>query len=144
MVTHLTVLGRVSQRPPSQLKPLYGNSVSAGFPSPADDYIDRDLDLNEHLIEHPAATYFVRASGNSMIGAGIRDGDLLLVDRAVSPQDGSVVIAVLFGELTVKRIRMRQNQLLLEPDNNAYPAIPVGPEMEFQVWGVCRYVIHAL
>ena len=124
--------------------PLYFTGVSAGFPSPADDYIDQDLDLNEHLIEHPAATYFVRACGNSMIGAGIHDGDLLIVDRAVEPQNGSIVIAVLCGDLTVKRLRIQNGRLLLEPDNNAYPPIEVVPEMDFQVWGVCRHVIHTL
>jgi DNA polymerase V len=98
----------------------YNSNVPAGFPSPADDYIEDSLDLNEHLIHHPAATFFVHASGNSMVNAGILDGDLLIVDRSLSPQDGDIVIAVLFGELMVKRIRTRLGQLLLEPDNAAY------------------------
>jgi DNA polymerase V len=122
----------------------YGSNVPAGFPSPADDYIEDSLDLNEHLIHHPSATFFVRASGNSMINAGIFDGDLLIVDRALSPQDGDIVIAVLFGELTVKRIRKRHDQLLLEPDNAAYPAIEVPPDANFQVWGVVAYAIHRM
>lgn len=122
----------------------YGANVPAGFPSPADDYIEGHLDLNEHLIHHPAATFFVRASGHSMVNAGIFDGDLLIVDRALSPQDGDIVIAVLFGELTVKRIRKRQDQLLLEPDNAAYPAIEVPPEANFQVWGVVAHAIHRM
>jgi DNA polymerase V len=124
--------------------PLFGTSVAAGFPSPADDYVERALDLNEHLIEHPAATYCVRASGNSMIGGGIHDGDLLIVDRAVEPRDGCIAIAVVDGELTVKRIRRQGERILLMPDNRNYPAIEVGAEADFLVWGVCRFVIHAL
>lgn len=122
----------------------YGSNVPAGFPSPADDYIEDSLDLNEHLIHHPSATFFVRASGNSMVNGGIFDGDLLIVDRALSPQDGDIVIAVLFGELTVKRIRTRQGEVLLEPDNAAYTAIQVPLEANFQVWGVVTNAIHRM
>jgi DNA polymerase V len=122
--------------------PLYGSAVQAGFPSPADDYVESQLDLNEHLIRHPAATFFVRASGQSMRDAGIADGDLLIVDRALDPRDGDIVIAVLLGELTVKRIRRRDGRLLLEPDNAAYPAIDVPPDVGFSVWGVVTFAIH--
>lgn len=124
--------------------PLYGSAVTAGFPSPADDYIEGQLDLGEYLVRHPAATFFVRASGHSMIYAGIHDGDLLIVDRAIPPRDGDVVIAALYGELTVKRIRRRGGRLLLEPDNGAYPAIEVPPEADLQVWGVVTNAIHPL
>lgn len=124
--------------------PLYSSAIKAGFPSPADDYIESRLDLNEHLIRHPSATFFVRASGDSMVKAGIGDGDLMIVDRAVSPQDGDVVIAVLYGDLTVKRIRKRHNRLLLEPDNGAYPAIEVPPDANLQVWGVVTHSIHRM
>ena len=122
----------------------YGARVPAGFPSPAEDFIEDHLDLNEHLIHHPAATFFVRASGQSMVNAGIFDGDLLIVDRALSPQDGDIVIAVLFGELTVKRIRKRRDRLLLEPENAVYPVIEVPQEADFQVWGVVTNAIHRL
>ncbi|MBN1556302.1 MAG: translesion error-prone DNA polymerase V autoproteolytic subunit [Phycisphaerae bacterium] len=124
--------------------PLYASTVEAGFPSPADDYIETHLDLNEHLIRHPAATFFVRAGGDSMRDAGIFDGDLMIVDRALSPRDGAIVIAVLYGELTVKRIRRRTGRLLLEPDNSAYPAIDVPAEADFAVWGVVTHAIHAM
>ena len=144
MSTKASNLGRMHPAPLRYSAPLYFAGVPAGFPSPADDYVDRDLDLNEHLIAHPAATYFVRASGNSMSGAGIHDGDLLIVDRAVEPKDGSIVIAVICGDLTVKRLHFCDGRLLLEPDNNAYSPIEVAPEMDFQVWGVCRHVIHTL
>ena len=124
--------------------PLFSARVEAGFPSPAEDYIDCNLDLNEYLIRHPAATYFVRVSGDSMTGAGIHDGDLLIVDRAPEPTDGDVVIAALFGELTLKRIRKRGGKILLVPDNDEYPTIEVDEEADFQIWGVCKYVIHLL
>lgn len=124
--------------------PLFTVRVEAGFPSPAEDYIDCNLDLNEYLIRHPAATYFVRVSGDSMTGAGIHDGDLLIVDRAADPADGDVVIAALLGELTLKRIRRRGGKVLLVPDNRAYPPIEVGEEDEFRIWGVCKHVIHSL
>ena len=118
--------------------------VPAGFPSPADDYIDCHLDLHEHLIEHPAATFYVRASGDSMVGAGIHDGDLLIVDRAVEPRDGHIVIAVVHGELTVKRLRRRQGRLYLVSDGNAHPPLAITEEMDLLIWGVCRHVIHGL
>ena len=124
--------------------PLVSARVEAGFPSPAEDYIDCNLDLNEYLIRNPAATYFVRVSGDSMTGAGIHDGDLLIVDRAAEPRDGDIVIAALLGELTLKRIRKRDGKVLLVPDNHAYPPIEVGEEDEFQIWGVCKHVIHSL
>jgi DNA polymerase V len=125
-------------------RPLFLASVSAGFPSPAEDYIEGRLDLNRHLIKHPAATFFVRVAGDSMIGAGIHPGDILVVDRALEPQDSNVVIAVIDGELTVKRISQRQGKLFLVPDNQAYEPLEILEEMEFEVWGVVTSVIHNL
>ena len=119
-------------------------SVSAGFPSPADDYIEGKLDLNEYLIKHPAATFFLRAAGDSMIEAGIHHGDILIVDRAIEPVDNNVVIAVVDGELTVKRIRKSGNGLLLMPDNRDYEPIKVTEEMNVEIWGVVTNVIHSL
>lgn len=101
--------------------PLVVSSVSAGFPSPADDYIEGRLDLNQHLIRHPAATFFVRVDGDSMIDAGIHPGDILIVDRALEPKDRNVVIANINGELTVKRIRIKYKKILLMPENENYP-----------------------
>lgn len=125
-------------------RPLFLASVSAGFPSPAEDYIEGRLDLNRHLIKHPAATFFVRVAGDSMIGAGIHPGDILVVDRALEPQDSNVVIAVIDGELTVKRISQRHGKLFLVPDNQAYEPLEILEEMEFEVWGVVTCVIHSL
>ena len=125
-------------------RPLFLASVSAGFPSPAEDYIEGRLDLNRHLIKHPAATFFVRVAGDSMIDAGIHPGDILVVDRALEPQDSNVVIAVIDGELTVKRISQRHGKLFLMPDNEAYQPLEILAEMEFEVWGVVTSVIHSL
>ena len=124
--------------------PLYGAAVAAGFPSPAEDYIEARLDLNELLVQHPVATFFVRVEGDSMLGAGIHPGDLLVVDRAVEASDGAVVVAVLDGEFTVKRIRKAADGLYLLPENGAYPALKIDPAREFQVWGVVTHVIHAV
>ena len=124
--------------------PLFLERVSAGFPSPADDYMEDRLDLNRYLVKHPAATFFVRASGDSMIGAGIHSGDILVVDRSLESGNNSVVIAVINGELTVKRITKSRGKLFLLPDNESYRPIEIRDGMEFEVWGVVTTVIHAL
>ena len=125
-------------------RPLFVASVSAGFPSPADDYIEGKLDLNTHLIKHPAATFFVRVEGESMIDAGIHPGDILIVDRALEPFDNNVVIALINSELTVKRIRKVDNKLFLIADNSQYEPIQIQEEMDFEIWGVVTNVIHSL
>ena len=122
--------------------PLYLATVPAGFPSPAEDYIDKKLDLNEQLIKHPSATFFVRVEGDSMRDAGIGSGDILVVDRAVEPQNGHIVIAALDGELTVKRLRRQDGRLFLMPDNPEYAPVEISPEASFEVWGVVTYIIH--
>ncbi len=124
--------------------PLYAARVAAGFPSPADDYIEGKLDLNEHLVKHPAATFFVRVEGDSMIGAGIHSGDILVVDRSLKPCHGKIVIAVLNGELTVKRLEQRKGVLRLLPENNSYPIVEITDAMDFTIWGVVTNAIHAL
>jgi DNA polymerase V len=122
--------------------PLFSCSVSAGFPSPADDHMDCKLDLNEHLIKHPSATFFARASGDSMEGAGIYDGDLLIVDRSLDPINGKIVIAVLNGELTVKRYVAQGDEAFLWPENNKYKPIKITQDSEVLIWGVVTNVIH--
>lgn len=128
----------------SHPRPLFLVSVSAGFPSPADDYLDGQLDLNQHLIKHPAATFFIRVSGDSMLGAGIHSGDLLIVDRSLEAAPNRVVIAVVNGELTVKRICQQDGGLFLMPDNGAYPPLRIQPTTDFEIWGVVTSVIHPL
>ena len=127
-----------------QVWPLFESRVPAGFPSPAADYEEDRLDLNRYLIKHPAATFFVRAVGDSMIGAGIHCGDLLIVDRSLEPKDKSVVIAVIDGELTVKRIRIEKKKITLEPENKSYSIRRITEDTDFQVWGVVTNVIHPL
>ncbi len=124
--------------------PLFLVPVAAGFPSPAEDYIEGKLDLNKHLVEHPAATFFVRAAGDSMIGAGIHPGDILVVDRSMEPADRKIIIAAVDGELTVKRIRLIEDRVLLVPENRNYCPLSVEKDMDFEVWGVVTNVIHAL
>lgn len=125
--------------------PLFASRVAAGFASPADDYIETPLDLNQYLIQHPAATFFLRVEGDSMLGAGIHDGDLLVVDRSLEAKDGKVVIAALNGELTVKRLQMREaGGISLLPENPDYPEIKVTAETDLVIWGVVSNVIHPL
>ncbi|MDA1089308.1 MAG: translesion error-prone DNA polymerase V autoproteolytic subunit [Proteobacteria bacterium] len=132
--------GTESTTVPSAL-PLYAATVQAGFPSPADDYLEGALDLNEHLIRHPAATFFLRVTGESMTGAGIHSGDLLIVDRSRSPGDGDVVIAVIDGELTVKRLHRRRGRIRLLAENPRYPPIEISTGQDLHIWGV---VIHTI
>ena len=127
------------------LLPLALSRVQAGFPSPADEYVEARLDLNELLIRRPAATFFLRVRGDSMTGAGIRDGDLLVVDRAAEPRDGGVVVASIDGQLTVKTLRRpAAGGLRLEAANNGYPPLCFGDgdDAEVCVWGVVTAVIH--
>lgn len=119
--------------------PLYLTPVQAGFPSPADDYMDKKLDLNEYLIQHPAATFFCRVSGSSMEGAGIFDGDLLIVDRSVEPRHGSIVVAVVDGELTCKMLDTRNRRLL--SSNDQFKPIELKDDAGIEIEGV---VIHSI
>ena len=124
------------------LLPFHLNKVGAGFPSPATDYMENKLDLNEYLIKHPAATFIVRTSGSSMINAEIYSGDLLIVDRSLDPKNNDIVIASIFGDLTVKKILKKNKSFFLVSANDEYPAIEVKEEMECFIWGVVTYVIH--
>lgn len=135
-------LFKFEQQTTENLLPLFAVRVSAGFPSPADDYIERKLDLNTHLIKHPAATYFMYVEGDSMINAGIRPGDLLIVDRALQPVDNAIVIAHIHGEFTLKRIKRCSNDIYLVPENDLFSPIKITPELECEIWGVVIYVIH--
>jgi DNA polymerase V len=122
--------------------PLF-NSVQAGFPSTAEDYTEDRLDLNRLLIKHPAATFFVRVEGDSMKNAHIISGDILIVDRAIEPASGKIVVAVLNGEFTVKRLKIDNDQIILLPENPKFPPILITKETDFQVWGVVTYVLHS-
>lgn len=128
--------------PPGQ--PLLDRAVPAGFPSPAADYFEMRLSLDEHLVDHREATFFVRVSGNSMTGFGIYDGDLLVVDRALDPTDRSIVVAVVDGEFVVKQLCRLPDGVLLRSGAPGHRDILVGEGQELQVWGVVRWSIHKL
>ena len=122
-------------------RPLFMTSVSAGFPSPAESYIEGRLDLNRYLIKHPVATFYVRVSGDSMTGVGIHPGSILVVDRHVEADDGDIVIARINDELCVKRLRLSRGRIWLMPENDKYQPIEVIESMDFEVWG---RVMHAI
>ena len=124
--------------------PLAGERVAAGFPSPADDYVEVGIDLNEQLIHHPTSTFFLRVSGDSMLGAGIHDGDLLVVDRSLDARPGRVVVAVLDGAFTLKQLVRHRGRLRLEAANSAYPPLELHRCGDVQIWGVAIHVIHPL
>ena len=121
--------------------PLVSESVQAGFPSPADDHIDLKLDLNEHLISHPTATFFVRAAGDSMEDAGISEGDLLIVDRSKEAKNNDIIVAVLMGEFTLKRLIIKGDKYFLKPENEKYSVIEITNDTDFAIWGVVTYSI---
>jgi DNA polymerase V len=121
--------------------PLLSFPVAAGFPSPADDHLEGRIDLNQQLIRHPAATFFVRVAGDSMTGAGIQDGDLLIVDRAAEVTSGCIVVARIHDEFTLKRVRTQGGRVFLMPENEAYQPIEIVEGSDFEVWG---RVIHSV
>jgi len=121
---------------------LFGGTVQAGFPSPADDYVEKSIDLNEQLVRNPTSTFFVRAKGDSMKDAGITSGDILVVDKAVTVANKQIVVAMLNGEFTVKRLRKKKGQVFLESENQDFPPMEITPDQELVIWGVVTYVIH--
>lgn len=121
---------------------FFETPVSAGFTSPANDPLSQKLDLNDYLIRNRTSTFFVRVQGDSMIGAGIQSGDMLIVDRSLQARSNQIVIAVLDSEFTVKRIKYGKNCVYLLPENPKYPEIKVTQNRDFQVWGVVTFVIH--
>ncbi len=125
----------VSASTPFRL-PLFGNCVAAGFPSPADDYLEGRLSLDEHLVPHRDATFFVRARGSSMLDAGIHDGDLMVVDKSLTPSFGDIVVAVLDGGFTVKYLARRGKTIVLKPANTQFGEIDFKDGQELQIWGV--------
>ncbi len=123
---------------------FYSSKVEAGFPSPADNYIEQELDVREYLIKNPEATFLVKAAGESMNNAGILDGDILIVDRSIEPKNNSIVITSIDGELTVKRliIKFGGEKSYLQSENSKYPNIELGLESNIKIWGVVTYAIH--
>ena len=123
--------------------PLLTDSVSAGFPSPADDHTEENIDLNEHLISNPFSTFFLRVKGDSMINAGIKDKDLIIVDKSLIAKPGDIVIAMIDGEFTVKRLSIKNDELYLKAENHNYPDFRFKNHLNVQIWGVVIYSIHS-
>ena len=123
--------------------PLLSDSVSAGFPSPADDYTEENIDLNEHLISNPFSTFFLRVKGESMLNAGIKDKDLIIVDKSLRAKPGDIVIAMIDGEFTIKRLSIKNNELYLKAENHNYPDFRFKNYIDVQIWGVVIYSIHS-
>lgn len=117
------------------------DGIHAGFPSPATDYMTQAIDLNKELVRHPAATFYGRVVGDSMIDAGVEEGDILVIDRSLEPQSGDMAVCFLDGEFTLKYLHIDRSGLTLVPANPEYPEIKVGEGMEFKMWGVVTYVI---
>nr|WP_322113406.1 translesion error-prone DNA polymerase V autoproteolytic subunit [Prosthecochloris sp. SCSIO W1103] len=122
--------------------PFALSEISAGFPSPADDHLELKLDLNKALIRHPSATFYGRVKGDSMIEAGIGEGDILVIDKSLDPKEGDIAVCFLDGEFTVKRIGKQDGGLCLMPANEKFKPILVTGDSDFLVWGVVTYVIH--
>jgi len=133
-----------SQIAPIQAIPLYGHVVPAGFPSPADDYVEDRLDLNQLLVQNKSATFFLRVKGDSMIGAGINDGDIIVVDRSLEPIERSVVVAIVDSELTVKRLLYRNGIAELHAENPKYQPIQFKEGQELTIWGVVTSSVHTV
>ena len=127
-----------------QSLPLFLSSIKAGFPSPADDYIDKKLDLNQRHVKHSASTFFVVVKGDSMMGAGILSGDVLVVDRSIKPENKKIIVAVLNGEFSVKRFKEIGEKRYLVSENPDYTPIEITEGMDFEVWGVVIHVIHSV
>ncbi len=124
--------------------PLIKEGVSAGFPSPANDFMENSIDLNIELSKNPLATFYIKVKGNSMVDAGINDKDVLVVDRSLEPQNNKIAICFIDGEFTVKRIQIEKDCLFLMPENPNYPAIKVTEENQLIIWGIVTYVIKKL
>ena len=143
-VANVVVLGKADITAKRHHLPLFLSRISAGLPSPADDYVESRLSLDEHFVQCPEATFFLRVQGDSMVGAGIHDGDFLIVDKSLEPRHGSLVIAEVHGELTVKKLYRKNSEISLLAENPTYRPIPINEESQLVVWGVVTEVVHTL
>lgn len=127
-----------------ELPKMAQDGVHAGFPSPATDYMTQAIDLNKELVKHPAATFYGRVVGDSMIDAGVEEGDILVIDRALDAQDGDMAVCFVDGEFTLKYLRFHDDGLTLVPANDRYPSIEISEGSDFIMWGVVTYVIKRI
>jgi DNA polymerase V len=128
----------------SQSAPYASGGVSAGFPSPAADFTETNIDLNKELSKNQLATFYIKVNGNSMIDAGINDKDILVVDRSIEPRDNKIAVCLVDGEFTVKRIKLEKDCLYLLPENKDYQPIKITEENQISIWGIVTYVIKAV
>jgi DNA polymerase V len=128
----------------TELSLPYFEGLKAGFPSPADDYIDIAIDLNKELVKNPSSTFYARVKGHSMKDANIHEGDILLIDKSIEPRDNQIAVCFLDGEFTVKRIRISKGKVMLVPANEDFPVILIESENDFRIWGVVLYVIKKM
>ena len=135
---------RLAENPSAFKVPLFGHTIRAGFPSPADDYVADTLDLNDHLMPRKEASFLLKAKGDSMIGVGIHDGDILIIDRSITASHGCVVIATVDGQFTVKTLEKKRGKIRLLPANPEFQPIEFKDEQELQIWGVVTNVVHNL
>ena len=144
--TKITDFFKVYKANPQSHQPtlVFQDDIPAGFPSPAEDYIEGSLDLNEHFIKHPTATYILRVAGDSMIDAGIYEGDYVVVDRSLDPQNNDIVIASVDGEFTIKRFVVKENTIILQPENINYEPIVINESTELMIWGVVTGVLRKI
>ena len=134
--------GMVAENAPQQELPkMAQEGIHAGFPSPATDYMTQAIDLNKELVKHPAATFYGRVVGDSMIDAGVEEGDILVIDKSLEAQNGDMAVCFVDGEFTLKHLRFHEGGLTLVPANERYPSIEIGEGSDFMMWGVVTYVI---
>ena len=124
--------------------PLTSNNISAGFPSPADDFKEIRISLDKEIVKNEEATFYARVDGESMLGAGLNDGDLIVIDRSAEPKDGSIAVCFLDGEFTVKRLKLKNKEIYLMPENSKYSPIKIGEGNELSIWGVVTYVVKKM
>jgi DNA polymerase V len=124
--------------------PYISSGIKAGFPSPAADFDGTSVSIDQIVVKNATATFYAKANGNSMIGAGIDDGDILVIDKSIEPQDGKIAVCFIDGEFTVKRIKVKENSLLLLPENPLFEPIEVTQENDFIIWGIVTYVVKKL
>ena len=128
----------------SHLIPLTNNNISAGFPSPADDFKEIRISLDKEIIKNEEATFYARVDGESMQGAGLNDGDLIVIDRSEEPKNGSIAVCFLDGEFTVKRLKLKNKEIYLMPENSKYSPIKIGEVNELSIWGIVTYVVKKM
>jgi DNA polymerase V len=120
----------------------FAEAISAGFPSPAADYLEMSLDINSELIRNPSSTFYGRVKGNSMTDAGIHDGDILVIDKSLEPKNGSKAVCFIDGQFTLKTLKVVRGEVWLKAENESYPPIKVTPDNDFSVWGIVTHIIH--